>query len=207
MPVEELVERLGGAEVGAEGLLDDDPDAARATDGGQPFDCRCEDARREGEIGQRSTGVGPERGGEHRGIGDVAGDIGEPLHQTLAHGNGEAWGVSAEPLPCMAAEGSLVPRLPGHAHDDQVVREKSGGRELGQGDQQIATGEIAGGAQDHQAVRRHPRSRSARARFMPLDTTPTWLNAWGWLPRNPPVDGSISSGSRPSVPARPHSDS
>ncbi len=79
----------------------------------------------------------------------------------------------------MSTERVLVPWLPGHADDGQIVRKESCGRELGQGDQEIATGQVAGGAQDDQPARRHPRARNARARLMPLDTIPTWLKAWG----------------------------
>jgi len=43
----------------------------------------------------------------------------------------------------------------------------------------------------------NPASRSARSRLTPVEIRPIWLNACGKLPRNAPVGGSISSGSRP----------
>ena len=52
----------------------------------------------------------------------------------------------------VAAEGGGVPVVAGHAHDGQTFGQPAGLLEMGEGWQQVAAGQVAGGPQDQQLV-------------------------------------------------------
>jgi hypothetical protein len=79
----------------------------------------------------------------------------------------------------MATEGGRIPGLARHTSDLQAIRELAASMQLHERREQIAGGEIARGAEDDESTDHRWTPLASRARLMPLEISPTWLNAWG----------------------------
>ncbi len=134
-----------------------------------PAPCRC-------EAGTARLSVTAEGGLERGGVTDVAGDVGEPLHQAGTALGGKSWSMALQALGGVVAESRRVPTFPGDSDDGEVVGDEVPARQLGQGAEEVPPGEVAGGAEHDEAASPHSRA-ATRARFIPLETTPTWLKA------------------------------
>jgi hypothetical protein len=204
--VQDGVERPGVGQVPPERLLHGDDGPLGQPDLGQRLE-----RRQEHGVGQRQVDhrhpAGPLQPGAQVGRhGDVAVPVAQPVNQPLTRLLGDVAGVLGELLPGPVAVLVVGPVLLADRQHVQRLLQDAGIDELGQAGEEQPAGEVTGAAEDEEGTL-HRRASSARARFHPLVMTPTWLNACGKLPRNAPVDGSISSASSPTSLARPQSES
>lgn len=128
-----------------------------------------------GHHGAAPVSSGSPQGGR---IGDVAGDEPQTLDEAAACAGVEVRGVAFEAGRHVGLEAGVVPVVACHADDVGTSREAAAFHELAEGGHEVAAGKVAGGAEDQEKGGSHGRAPS-RARFMPEEMSPTWLNAWG----------------------------
>ncbi len=177
------VERARGLDVGAEGLLDDHaPPAAVLLDHelrrAELSDDRAEELRRRREVVEPvACGLVPrvdlgEPLGQAlvgRGVVEVAVDVVAAREDPVAHGGIDlAHRVAGEVLGLLGAPAGVVHARARDGDDRDVVAEEVRGREVVERGQELALGEVPGGAEDHDRAGPHrcrERIDHARARF------------------------------------------
>jgi hypothetical protein len=98
------------------------------------------------------------------------------------------------------AEATIVPCLAADAGYLEALGEFTSFRESDNRRHQVAAGEVAGGTQDDESGRRGHRP-VRRARFIPDETTPTWLNGLRVVPEEGTRAGIDLLGQQPQRPA------
>ena len=174
------IERPGRGEIFAEGLLDDQPAAAR-----QIGKARCrqllvdhpEEVGGDGQVEQRIAGGSGMFAHLHhqflearigRRIVEFAGRVVEPRLQPLPAGSigRPAGGKLLHSLALRQTKLLVRQRLPRHADDGEILRQQAVAGEIVERRHQQAFGQITRGSQNHQQATGHHRSRG---------TTGIWL--------------------------------
>ena len=149
---QELVEGARLGQAAPERLLHHHPAAVREPDCGQRLDHGGEGRRGQRQVGDDGALGLVERagqGGRVAGVGPLVAGLGDQgLPRQRVHCRRVAFELGGE----VAAEGGGVPVVAGHAHDGQRLGQPAGLLEMGEGWQQVAAGQVAGGPQDQQLV-------------------------------------------------------